>query len=450
MSGIFSPGNRIAIALGDRSVTAVVGGRDSMRTLAVSLGDAVSGDTVAMAFERLADRITAEAGNETAGARVHVALLPPLADARLVRLPPLRRSEAEAVIRRDAARHFLGGTSPRIISVISASNGEGNGNGNTAFLAAAAESAVVEAVSAAARRVGWRLEGVAPAHGAWLASAAGYDAVLAVLDDAVHILRMDGRRCTAVRRAPASLPTEILESVGPTPGRAMVFAETSARGSLTAVLETAGWDVDSGRLSTAVEVAAANVARSRLELEPPGVAAERVKRARRNAARAVATAGVLLVAAAAMELWGAHRELAAVQAERAAIRAEVEPLLATRDSIDTITRESETVRSLETTSPRWTRALFDLALLLPRDAFITSLHTVGDTVVVEATGASAGAALQALRQAGSLAEIRLVGTIERDLEDGATATERFRFSARLEPPVGDLPVSRANGEGGGP
>jgi Tfp pilus assembly protein PilN len=163
------------------------------------------------------------------------------------------------------------------------------------------------------------------------------------------------------------------------------------------------------------------------------VAALRRQQVRRNLVRAAVAAVLLIGAAAAVELWGLQRELDAVLAERAAIREQVAPLLATRNSIDRIAAEAGAVHGLATRSPRWTRALFDLALLLPPDAHITSLHTTGDTLVVEATAARAGTALQALRKAGSLEDIRLLGTVERDLQAGTTASERFRFTARLKP-----------------
>jgi len=431
----------IGIALGERSVTAVTRAGGSTDTVIepVDLANGMPGaDAVASAFGRLARRLAERLGRDTAGARISVALLPPLSDARVIRLPPLKRAEAESVIRRDAARHFVGGGGPRVISVIRAGNG--TERPGASFFAAAASAPLVEAVTAAARATGWRLDTLVPAHGAGLAAAAGRRparprSVIAVDGDAVHVLRVERGLCTAIRRAPAGLPAVLLETVGGTPGEAVLLADLAERERIADLLQASGWQVDRTRPATAAEAAATAAARSLIEFVPQGVAARRRLRGRRNTLRAAAAAVILLAVAAAIELWGVRRELDAVRIERAAIREQVAPLLATRDSIDRMGEHTRTVRSLETASPRWTRALFDLALLLPRDAHITSLLTTGDTLVVETTGARAGAALQALRRAGSLVDIRLVGTVERDLEDGATASERFTFSARLKPPV---------------
>ena len=144
---------------------------------------------------------------------------------------------------------------------------------------------------------------------------------------------------------------------------------------------------------------------------------------------------LLLIVAAALEFWGTNRELAAVRARRAEIRSEVMPLVDTRDAINRMNERTEAIRVLEREAPRWTRALFDLSLLLPSDSYITSLITRGDTLVIEATGTRAGEAMQALRRSGSLEDIRLEGLVERELEDGSTAVERYRLSARLTDPL---------------
>ncbi|MGD8276735.1 MAG: hypothetical protein PVH00_01860 [Gemmatimonadota bacterium] len=430
----------IGLALGEHDATALTraGGTTSRLTVAVDFGNgAPVAGALAAAFGAIARGLAEQLGGEVENARLSVALMPPLADARLIRLPPLRRAEAESVIRRDAARHFVGGTGARAVVAIPAA-AEDRTQPGAVYLAAAAPATLVEALHAAARSVGWRVRTVVAAHGAWLDAARGLrggGTVLAVDGDTVHVMRAAGGRCVALRRAPAALAEAVLEAVGTEPGEALLFADPAARDSLKAILAGAGWHVDDGRLATPSEAAASRARNARLEFIAPSAAAERRERGRRNVVHAVAAAVLLVAAAGAVELWGLHRELDAVLAERDAIREQVEPLLATRDSIDRIDAAAGAVRNLATRSPRWTRALFDLALLLPQDAHITSLHTTGDTLVVEATADRAGAALQALRRAGSLSSIRLVGTVERDLEAGTTASEHFRFTARLKPPV---------------
>lgn len=440
MSGLPARGLEIGIALGEGLATAVarLGGSTRRVTVPFASGKGTPGAAeLAATLDRIARGLAGQVGGDVDGARVSFALLPPLADTRLIRLPPLRRAEAESVIRRDAARYFAGAAAARIVAAMPGGIEDRTENGS-AFLAAAAPAGLVETLHTATRNAGWRLVSVAAAHGAWLAGIGGTRGartVLAADGDVVHVIRVSGGRCVALRRAPADLARAILEAVGDRPGDAVLFAEPGARESLKAVLVTAGWRVDDGRLATAAEAAAANARRAALQFVPPAMAAQRRESGRRTLIRAVAAAALLVGGAAAVELWGINRELDAVAAERAAIRVDVAPLLAARDSIDRIRAESDAIRGLASSSPRWTRALFDLALLLPPDAHVTSLHTTGDTLVVEATAARAGEALQRLRRAGSLDDIRLLGTVERDLEGGATASERFRFTARLKAPA---------------
>jgi Tfp pilus assembly protein PilN len=437
----------IGIALGEGEATALTraAGATSRVTVPVEFGNGTPlAGALAAAFARIARGFAEQLGGEVEEARVSVALLPPLADARLIRLPPLKRAEAESVIRRDAARHFVGGSGTRVVAVLPAASDEPDQPG-VVFLAAAAPATLVEALHAAARTVGWSVRSVVAAHGAWLDAARGTrgaGTVLAADGETVHVLRLAGGRCVSLRRAPAALPEAVLEAIGPEPGAAVLFAGPAVRDTIKANLAGAGWRVDDGRLATATEAAAARAHASRLEFVSPSAAAERRERGRRNIVRAVGAAVLLVAAAGAVELWGLHRELDSVVAERVAIRDQVAPLLAMRDSIDRVDAEAGAVQRLATRSPRWTRALFDLALLLPPDTHITSMHTTGDTLVVEATAARAGNALQALRKAGSLTDVRLVGTVERDLEGGTTTSERFRFRARLKPPV-EVPAVRA-------
>jgi hypothetical protein len=151
-------------------------------------------------------------------------------------------------------------------------------------------------------------------------------------------------------------------------------------------------------------------------------------------------------ATAVLELWGAHRELQTVRARRAEIAVAVAPLLQARDSVDRLATRATAVQELAASTPSYTRALLDLALLLPRDAHLTRLYATGDTIEIEAVGTRAGAAIEALRAAPSLRDIRLRGIVDRQLEDGSTATERFTVRGTL---VGDGAATTASSDGPG-
>lgn len=183
-------------------------------------------------------------------------------------------------------------------------------------------------------------------------------------------------------------------------------------------------------------------------LVPLSVLASSRDRQRRLGARLLAAAAVLVVAAAGIELWGAHRELAALQARRAEIRAQVGPLLETRDSIAAMSERTASIQALAEAAPRWTRALTDIAIMLPFETHLTRLVADGDMIEIEAAGARAGEALQALRAAPSLRDVRMIGLVDRELEDGAPAVERFRIAARLAPPA-EAASTKKTAESGG-
>lgn len=429
---------RIGIAIGEDAVTAVAhaGGLRHSAVEPLPARALESAGALATALQAVAATLESALGHALGPARVHIALQPPLADARLVQLPPLRPREAEAVLRRDAARHFVGGAVARVVGVVAVRR---DAAGPT--LAAAAALPLVETVRSAVAAAGWRLAGVVPAHASWLAAlpaaergetAAGL-AVIAVEGAAAHVIRREGDTVTVLRRVPVAWIDEVVAAAG-TPGTAVIFAESPDRTSIVRAFRAAGWTVEDADAATAADAAAAHAGDAQLELVPPTLAAARRSRQRAVAWRVAASALLLVAGAAALELWGTRRELTAVRARRAEIRDDVAPLLAARDSLGRLEGRIAAIRTLDTDAPRWTRALFDLALLLPQDTRLTSLQANGDTVVIEAAGARAGAALQALRNANSLRDVRLDGTVERDLQDGETAVERFRVRARLVMP----------------
>jgi len=453
---------RIGVALGTDAIIGIVEGSTQSATVAVDWpanGESAA-PALATAFADLAGRLQSATGHPLNHARVRVALLPPLCDVRLVPLPPLRLREAEAVIRRDAARHFVGGSAARVVAVLPAAGPAGapGASGTAPVLAAAAPVATLEAVRSAAATMGWTVDAFVPAHGAWLAElqsggrpVSRTRLVLAVLDDAVHLLRIDGDETITVRRVPIDLADEVVSAAGPAPGTFHFLGSGGRSERIGRALAAAGWtSSNTARTDSAEESAARNAGRSRLELVPPSLIAERWRRSRSAAGRLAIAAAVLLAIAAATEMWGVRRELDAVRRERAAIRAEVAPLIEARDSISLLNDRTLAIRELEENTPRWTRALFDLALLLPADAHLTAMRTRGDTLVIEASGARAGDAIQALRRAGSLTDVRLEGLVERDLEEGSTATERFRLSARLTQPLGTAKPSITKAAGSEP
>jgi Tfp pilus assembly protein PilN len=451
---------RISIALGHGRLTAEMRRGGAVRTIALDAG----ADTTA-ALAALRARLEADFPGTVDGARITVALLPPLAESRLLSLPPLRPAEADAVVRRDAGRYFLAVPTPRVTAVDTTAGGP--------VLAGAADARLLEALRGAAAAAGWHLDGITTAHAAWIAAARAViparerggaaipargrgvaaasarttaAAVVAVHDGTAHVMTVVNGRAAALRRVLASELDEIVASATgamdvdtggqgrSAPARSVaLMVDESLRPVLTDRFRAVGWTVageDDADLAAARSAAAAP-----LRLVPATMMADRRDRERRRAVQLTAAAAALLLLTAGIEYWGAARELDAVRGRRADIRAQVGPLLAMRDSIDRLTAYASDIDAAARTSPRWTAALFDLAMLLPPESYLTRLYATGDTLVIDAQGERAGAALQALRGSAVLRDARLLGAIDRELADGATSTERFRIRARLAAPA---------------
>jgi hypothetical protein len=449
-------GMRIGLALGDRRVVAVVMGRKGApwADASISLGEEGSADVLSelrRALGELKEALERLVGGPSNGATVHVALLPPLADVRLIPFPPMRRSEVEAVLARDVSRYFLGANRPRVVGVRLPG---GNGNRtktadgtSVQVLAAAAPMALLETVRTALREVGWNEGSFAAAQGSWLATAAAASrtpagAVVAALGETLHVLRLEGSQVVGVRRLPVGDPAAVAAAVGEGPGRVLVLAASPTFKELDGVLAKKSWVSfrDPEGWGGAEESAAARAGFGGLDLVPPSLAAERKERTRKRGLSLVGGALILFAASAGAHLWGAHRELAAIQEQRAGIRGEVAPLLDARDRLSELRAQAGSMEHLSGSSPMWNRTLVALAAVLPEDTYLTGFYASGDTVELRAAGARAGEAIQALREAGLFREVRLQGQVERELAEGETVVERFRLWARL-------PGSEARGGG---
>jgi len=448
-------GLKIGVALGDQSLVAVLLGRKGAPTARVH-GDFREehpqlGAELRRAFIEVKAALEARGAGATDGAGVNIAVLPPIADARLIPFPPMRREEVEAVLTRDVARYFFGANRPRVVGVLlPGRNGPVSGNSEGApvpVLAAAAPLAFLEEVREAVADAGWRCRSLSGAFGGWTAAAGSMkgsrvQAVVAVVGRTAHLLRLGSGGVGGVRQVSADDPEGVAEAMGPASGKALLLASTEAVNTVQSALARKGWSIarDPGGWGSAEEATAARAGAGGLEFLPPSLKEERRGATQRRATFMLAGAVALLLAAAGTHLWGAHRDLAAIQERRAAIRSEVGPLLLARDSLNALTSRIQVLEELEESAPVWTRSLVELTALLPRDTYLTAFYASGDTVELEAAGTGAGEAIQSLRASGLFEDLRLQGIVERELADGETVAERFTVRGRL-------PAAR---EGGGP
>lgn len=446
--GVALAADRVTVALDDGHAAA----RTWERRLPAHA--AAEPDAWAAALAPALEEALAEAclAPRAAGPRLHVALLPPLAECRRVELPGLAEEEAQRVLARDAARHFPG------VAAACVAGATGLGDGR-AFLAAVAPAELVDAVHRAAARVGAAIASIAPAYAAWAHWAAALPArpasnattrlVLLLLDGRADLLRLDGGDVVALRR---------LSTVGLAPDGVADAVDAAARAwdaaasweiaiagdaALTAPLDAALGGRE-GRLhpltsaadgaADPVRLAAIHAPRVRRapSLLPDGVRAARARGAARRTLATALAAAMLVGAAAALELWGTHREARHLAGQRAALRDSLGGALAVRDTMAGALGRLAALRRAEAESPRWSAAIAAVARHLPREAYVLSLAAEGDSVVLDVAAERAGPVFEALGRAPELPAVRAQGSIRSAASDDDTGPlERFTLVVHI-------------------
>jgi len=460
----------VRVTVGAHWLTASGAGAVPARTVALD-PPLRAGEDPGPSLHRALALLEAEGGWDPSDHPVVVALLPPLAEARVVSLPPLADDEAELVLRRDAARHFVEAARGSVVVAVGPHDPEVGGR-----LAALASQALAETLLRVLRGRGYRPEALVAAQGGWaeLGQTAGAGLVAAMVPGGapggggLHILHLEDGRPVATRRIPMADPEALGEALGealadalsgtrlPEPGRALLLkppvlpivpeipvVETrEAARRVAAALAAAGWrSVESpGGHDAATGAApgagpgASGSAGGRLAFLPPSLLALHRERNRRQAVRLGVAAVLLLLVAGAVHLWGAGAQLGAVERERALLADAVAPALVLRDSLDRMEERLASLQELGEGSRRWTFALVELAMILPPEAHLTAFRAAGDTVALEGSGGRAGDALAALRESSSFREARVEGPIQRDLGEEGVAAERYTLSALLAGP----------------
>ena len=425
---------RVGLAIGSDRMTAVIPGTTITASVDASLTAETDSRALTHALFELQRSLAAAAGQSLDDATVDVALMPPLYEARLIPLPPVSNAEAKMILQRDAGRHFVSGAIARAIAVEMPPR-----DSNLPAFAVAAPATFLEQVHSAATSIGWQVRRIVPAIAAWVnaAQVAGTPRdvnrlIVAASTDVVHVLRVETAP-VQLRRVPVEALDDLAMAAGNGPGYAWVWGDADSRAGAEQMLAKLGWQIQPLSLGQHdPQLAAAHYAgNAKLELIPQSLAVAQTSYQRALALRLAGIAALLVLGAGAVELWGAQRELASLRARRAEIRKEVTPLLAMRDSVAALEQRVGQVDALKGDGPGITAALFDLAMLLPEDAHLRSLHATGDTLVMEAAGSRAGLALEAVRSSAALRDVRLKGTVEREMQSGETTAERFTFAARL-------------------
>lgn len=448
---------RLAMAAGpDRLVVVRLGaGLRGPRVEEVMRYPLASADGAALAegLRGLADELGA------AGGRMDVALLRRMAHAKVVPLPPVRRAELGALLRRNARRHFAVRDEALVADAVRM---PGPRQGSLVpALAACAPASVVQSVADAAEGAGFGIGRMVPAAVALaeavrarvprarrgriaaVACVPGAPPELVLLENgAIRLVQplpattdpvlLARSIAAAVREgAEGGVPVDALLVLGDAgDGADAVRFALDAEGEAPPQLLDRGLD---GLPAEAVLALGAAVAReSAPSLLPDRIVAARARGARRRTGFLAAAASALLLVAAAAHLSGVRAEVEAVRARRAEIAPQVRKALEARAGVTELRERLRVLSALEANAPAWTEQMAALARALPDSAYLRTLTADSAGVRMGGVARSVSTVIPALEASPRFDRVGLAAPIR--WETGDTG-ERFEVSASLHSPA---------------
>lgn len=443
---------RLAMAAGpDRLVVVRLGrGMRGLRVDEVMRYDLASADGAALeeGLRGLAEELGA------GGGRMDVALMRRMAHAKVVPLPPVRRAELGALLRRNARRHFAVRDEPLVADALRM---PGPRSGSLApSLATVAPAAVVQSIADAAEGAGFAIGRMVPAAVA-LAEAVrarvprarkGRIAAVCCAPGAPELVLLENGAVRLVQPLPASTdpvtlaravaaavreasadgaPADALLVLGDDGEAEMVRYALEAEGGAPPLLLDSGLD---GLPAEAVLALGAALARdSAPTLLPESVRRERARAARRRTALLAAAASILLLIAAAAHLTGLRREVDAVRARRAEIRPQVGRALEARGGVTELRERLRVLSALEAQAPQWTERMASLARALPDSAWLRTLTADSAGVRMAGVARSVSTVIPALEASPRFDRVGLAAPIRWEAGDTG---ERFEVSAQIQ------------------
>jgi hypothetical protein len=417
-----------------------------------ALADDARGAAIATALDDLRDAVGA------AEVSASIALLRPLAQAKVIATPPIGRQALELLVQRNVQRYFiarpdaalvtaspvgapLGRASSRAVAVYAAEQ-------TVAGIAAAAAAAgiVVERITAAPLALREALRALVPAtrRGRVLAIVGGASWLEALLldDDAMRLalplaataftdaesaaravsrLIADGEGCDC---RPASLIL-ISGDAAREEAAQRIVAETDAGVSCLSVPPSVG------ELTPAALAAfGASIAGGRT----PSLATDALRDSRRRATlRRTATlyglAATIVAVGAGAHLWSLKQRLDGVEESRRTLASALAPAMAERRVIDDARITLEGLARIERATPRWTGALAALSRALPDSAYLLSLSTNGAKLQLTGLAISAHSVVAPLEASPAFTDVALAAASRRDPAD---RRERFELSVNVD------------------
>lgn len=380
------------------------------------------------------------------GSRVlAVSLLPPLTEVRRLELPPLKDEELHRLLARNAGRYFANARGSQIVGAAPAARA--SRGAPVPMIAASASARLVSAIRAAAEQAGWQVQSIAPAESAWAAAGPPMwpaflkqSAWLAVASaDRTDLLQLEQGRLAGVRRfrSGGADAAAIAETVGPRASIGVAGEPTVRRqlseslrdhGSSTA-LPSGQW-LETGANSDLLAAHFAGRESGPVLRSDDAVAVAR-DRDRRRAWTIAAAAAAVLVLAAAVELWGVHRQLRLVREERARLRPQIASTLVGRTTVDATSRSLTSLTAVEKATPQWSVVIATLSQAITDDAYLTAIRARGDSLIIDGLAEHASRVFDALQRTKLLTDVKSAAPVRREIQDDGTALDHFTISARV-------------------
>lgn len=386
---------------------------------------------------------------------VSVALLRPLAQAKVIEVPPVRRSQLSLLVARNAHRYFLGSAKRLIAEAVPVPTPAAP---RSRALAVCADEPLLETICASIQEVGLRVELVTAAPIAlaevltrWLPRV--QPTSLAVAICSAHwmegivmqrgVLQLveswRGRSTEEVADLVGSMSSSTTKEVdgADSSDRAVVvlagsrerneMVAASVRGAGQTVLE--GLDQCDAEPEVLAAFGAAAVPASVPLLLPRGVRRSQDRRKRHLAGGLAAVAAFLVALSATLHLWAAQRELASVVRERHAIAPQVARALELRNGARAVQANVEALSDIDSSSVRWTAVLATLAETLPKSAYLVSLSADGAQLRLAGSATSASTVVPALQVSPMFQDVLLIST---QRQQSSNTAQRFDLTLKVD------------------
>lgn len=333
-----------------------------------------------------------------------IALLRPLAQAKVISAPPLRRRDLRSLVTRNARRYFITGTDPVVADALR--SGVRRRERPSRAVATCADARLIDAIHRSVTQAGIHTDFITAAplalseavcsqipaarRGAVVVAVCsdGWSEGIAVSRGVPRVFEPWTETGTA---EPLELTTRIAQTGSGEAGsaeptvRAIVVAPSAERGPIVAAVRRELGDglIDLPASVQELEPAAMAAYGAALMREdapallPQAVRRERQRRIRRRVGVLAAAAVVMLGVSAGLRLWDLRRELEVVAASRQVLALRVSEILELRRSLHTVNTLVDGIAQIEEGVVHWTPVVAALAEALPDSAYLVSMTADG-------------------------------------------------------------------------